>query len=217
VGRDFNWQEFEALPIVGILRGFEVPTVRSLVEATARGGLRCVEVTMNSPSASEAIAAAIEVGGDEVQVGAGTVCTLDDLDQALGSGASFIVTPIVSAEVISACRERGVAVMAGALTPTEIYAAWSQGADMVKVFPANQFGPGYLKDLKGPLPQVPLMPTGGVDASTLGDFHSAGASAFGVGGALFSSANIDTGSWDKVEEGARALVDAYGSVKEGAR
>ncbi|MEC9350504.1 MAG: 2-dehydro-3-deoxyphosphogluconate aldolase, partial [Planctomycetota bacterium] len=94
MGRDFSWQQFEKLPIVGILRGFEVPVVRSLVEAAARGGLRCVEVTMNSPAASEAISAAIEVGGDEVQVGAGTVCTLDDLELALGAGAAFIVTPV---------------------------------------------------------------------------------------------------------------------------
>ena len=215
MGRDFSWQQFEALPIVGILRGFEVPVVRGLVEAAARGGLRCVEVTMNSPAAGEAIAAAIEVGGDEVQVGAGTVCTLEDLDRALGAGASFIVTPIVSPEVISACRERDIPVMAGALTPTEICAAWSQGADMVKVFPANQFGPGYLKDLRGPLSEVRLMPTGGVDASTLGDFHSAGASAFGVGGALFGSTTIDTGSWGQAEEGARSLVEAYESVSGG--
>ena len=215
MGRDFSWQQFEALPIVGILRGFEVPVVRGLVEAAARGGLRCVEVTMNSPAAGEAIAAAIEVGGDEVQVGAGTVCTLEDLDRALGAGASFIVTPIVSPEVISACRERDVPVMAGALTPTEICAAWSQGADMVKVFPANQFGPGYLKDLRGPLSEIRLMPTGGVDASTLGDFHSAGASAFGVGGALFGSTAIDTGSWGRAEEGARSLVEAYESVSGG--
>ena len=215
MGRDFSWQQFEALPIVGILRGFEVPVVRSLVEAVARGGLRCVEVTMNSPAAAEAIAAAIEAGGDEVQVGAGTVCTLEDLERALGAGASFIVTPIVSPEVISACRERDVPVMAGALTPTEIYAAWSQGADMVKVFPANQFGPGYLKDLRGPLSEIRLMPTGGVDASTLGDFHSAGASAFGVGGALFGSTATDTGSWGQAEEGARSLVEAYESVSGG--
>ncbi len=105
--------------------------------------------------------------------------------------------------------------MAGALTPTEICAAWSQGADMVKVFPANQFGPGYLKDLRGPLSEVRLMPTGGVDASTLGDFHSAGASAFGVGGALFGSTASDTGSWGQAEEGARSLVEAYESVSGG--
>ena len=162
MGKEFNRDRFAELPIVGILRGFEVETVRQLVGATLAGGLRCIEVTMNSPSAVEAIAAAIEEGGDELQVGAGTVCTLEDLDQALGAGASFIVTPIVSVEVISACCERGVPVMAGALTPSEIYQAWSLGAEMVKVFPANHFGPGYLKDLRGPLPDIRLMPTGGV-------------------------------------------------------
>ena len=168
---------------------------------------------MNSPAASEAISAAIEVGGDEVQVGAGTVCTLEDLERALGAGAAFIVTPVVSSEVISACRQRGVPVMAGALTPTEIHTAWSQGADMVKVFPANQFGPGYLKDIRGPLPQVRLMPTGGVAASTLGDFYAAGASAFGGGGALFNFSTNDAGSWELVEAGARDLVQAYEAVK----
>ncbi len=215
MGVDFSWDRFEALPIVGILRGFEVDTVRLLVEAAARGGLGSVEVTMNSPSAREAIAAAIEAGAGELQVGAGTVCTLEDLEQALEAGAAFIVTPVVSADVIAACRERSVPVMAGALTPSEIYGAWTLGADMVKVFPANQFGPGYLKDLKGPLPQIRLMPTGGVDASTLGEFYSAGASAFGVGGALFSAATVAAASWDKVEEGARSLVEAYRSASAG--
>ena len=167
---------------------------------------------MNSPSAVEAIAAAIEEGGDELQVGAGTVCTLEDLDQALGAGASFIVTPIVSVEVISACCERGVPVMAGALTPSEIYQAWSLGAEMVKVFPANHFGPGYLKDLRGPLPDIRLMPTGGVNAETLGEFYSAGAAAFGVGGSLFSSQAI---AGETVEEAARSLVAAYEAAAGG--
>ena len=159
--------------------------------------------------------AAIEAGAGELQVGAGTVCTLEDLEQALEAGAAFIVTPVVSADVIVACRERSVPVMAGALTPSEIYGAWTLGADMVKVFPANQFGPGYLKDLKGPLPQIRLMPTGGVDASMLGEFYSAGASAFGVGGALFSTSIVAAASWDKVEEGARSLVEAYRSASGG--
>ena len=212
MGKEFNRDRFAELPIVGILRGFEVETVRQLVGATMAGGLRCIEVTMNSPSAVEAIGAAIEEGGDELQVGAGTVCTLEDLDQALGAGASFIVTPIVSAEVISACGEHGVPVMAGALTPSEIYEAWSLGAEMVKVFPANHFGPGYLKDLRGPLPEIRLMPTGGVNAETLGEFHSAGAAAFGVGGSLFSSQAIADG---RVEEAARSLVDAYEAAAGG--
>ena len=212
MGKEFNRDRFAELPIVGILRGFEVETVRQLVGATMAGGLRCIEVTMNSPSAVEAIAAAIKEGGDELQVGAGTVCTLEDLELALGAGASFIVTPIVSAEVISACCERGVPVMAGALTPSEIYQAWSLGAEMVKVFPANHFGPGYLKDLRGPLPDIRLMPTGGVNAETLGEFYSAGAAAFGVGGSLFSSQAIADG---RVEEAARSLVDAYEAAARG--
>ena len=209
---EFNWDRFEELPIVGILRGFEVETVRLLVEAARAGGLRCIEVTMNSPSAREAIAAAIEAGGPGLQVGAGTVCTRDDLDQALSAGASFIVPPIVSAEVISACRERAVPVMAGALTPSEIYEAWSLGANMVKVFPANHFGPGYLRDLRGPLPDIRLMPTGGVNAETLGEFHSAGAAAFGVGGALFSPEAV---AGETVQAAARSLVEAYESASRG--
>lgn len=212
MGKEFNRDRFAELPIVGILRGFEVETVRLLVGAALAGGLRCIEVTMNSPSAVEAIAAAIEEGGDELQVGAGTVCTIEDLELALGAGASFIVTPIVSAEVISACCERAVPVMAGALTPSEIYQAWSLGAEMVKVFPANHFGPGYLKDLRGPLPEIRLMPTGGVNAETLGEFYSAGAAAFGVGGSLFSSQAI---AGETVEEAARSLVAAYEAAAGG--
>jgi 2-dehydro-3-deoxyphosphogluconate aldolase/(4S)-4-hydroxy-2-oxoglutarate aldolase len=205
----FDREKFEGCPIVGILRGFDAALVGEMVRAARRGGLLNLEVTMNSPQAQESIHAALDEGAGEINVGAGTVCTRSDLEGALAAGAGFIVTPVLVPEIIQACRGRGVPVIAGAFTPTEIYAAWTQGADLVKVFPANQLGPGYIRDVKAPLPSIRLMPTGGVDAETLPAFRAAGADAFGVGSALFSSARAKARDWQGIEREARRLVDAY--------
>jgi len=205
----FDWQSFFDCPIVAILRGFETDTVRDLVRAVRRGGIRIVEVTMNSPDLERSMRAAVEAGGDGAIIGAGTVCTVDDLDRALAAGARFIVTPVLVPEVIIACKERGVPVMPGALTPTEIWRAWELGADIVKVFPANHFGPGYIRDVKAPLSGIRLMPTGGVDAETIALFRKSGADAFGVGSALFDAGRVAARNWGAVEYEARRLVDAY--------
>jgi 2-dehydro-3-deoxyphosphogluconate aldolase/(4S)-4-hydroxy-2-oxoglutarate aldolase len=144
-------------------------------------------------------------------IGAGTVLNLELLQRALAAGATFIVTPVVNVEVIEECVRRKIPVFPGAYSPTEIMRAWELGATMVKVFPAETLGPSYVKAIKAPLPQVKLMPTGGVDLKTLGAYKKAGADGFGVGGPLFDRARVEAGDWNWIETQCRAFVKAYNS------
>ncbi len=205
----FNDALFRETPVVGILRFFPREQVEKLVPAVLAGGVCHLEVTMNSAGAEDLIRLARELVGEGGNVGAGTVTTLDELRRALGAGASFIVTPIVVPEVIRACVALGVPVMPGAMTPTEIFTAWELGATLVKVFPADSLGPGFIKAVKAPLPQVRLMPTGGVTVETLPAFQRAGADAFGVGGPLFDPRQAAAGNWDWFQHQASRFAAAY--------
>lgn len=205
----FSWTTFKALPVIGILRGYSANQVENIVKFSALGGLRNIEITMNSRHATDLIKLAIEAAEGGMNIGAGTVCTLDDLDAALSAGASFIVTPIVNADVIQQCKQEQIPVIPGGFTPTEIYNAWQLGADMVKVFPANQFGPGYIKDIKGPLDQIKLVPTGGITTQNLPEYHKNGAYGFGVATPLFDKRRVVAEEWDWVQQQAKAFVDAY--------
>lgn len=191
----FDWAAFTAFPVVGILRNFPGDLVAGATAAAQAGGLAAIEVTMNSPGAAAQITALRAQCGAAMGVGAGTVCTPTDLDTALAAGAQFIVTPVLVPAVIAACRARGVPVFPGAFTPTEIHQAWSLGADVVKVFPADGLGPAYFRALRGPLPQVRLMPTGGVTVETVAEYRRAGAFAFGVGGPLFDPRRVQARDW----------------------
>ena len=208
----FNNDLFRKLPVVGILRFFKRPEVEKLVPASLAGGLTTIEVTMNSAGATDLIRLACDLMGDKGNVGAGTVTTLETLDQALAAGASFIVTPAIVPDVIQACVQRKVPVMPGAMTPTEILTAWRMGATMVKVFPADQLGPGHLKAVKAPFPEIPLMPTGGVTVETLPAFKKAGADAFGVGGPLFDPKQVAAGNWDWFRQQAARFAEAWKSA-----
>ena len=205
----FNEELFKELPVVAILRFFTLAEVEKLVPASMAGGLRNLEVTMNTPDAAEVIRLTCELVGRQGNVGAGTVTTLEELELALSAGASFIVTPAVLPEVIQACVQRNVPVMPGAMTPTEVLMAWRLGAKLVKIFPADQLGPAHLKALKAPFPQIPLMPTGGVTVETLPEFKKAGADAFGVGGSLFDPKQVATGNWNFFREEASRFAHAY--------
>jgi 2-dehydro-3-deoxyphosphogluconate aldolase / (4S)-4-hydroxy-2-oxoglutarate aldolase len=207
----FNQDLFRKLPVVGILRFFKREEIEKLVPASLAGGLNTIEVTMNSAGATDLIRLTCDLVGPKGNVGAGTVTTLETLDQALAAGASFIVTPAIVPDVIKACVERKVPVMPGAMTPTEILTAWRLGAAMVKVFPADQLGPGHLKAVKAPFPEIPLMPTGGVTVETLPAFKKAGADAFGVGGPLFDPKQVAAGNWDWFRQQAARFVEAWKS------
>jgi len=203
---EFSWARFEAMPIVGILRGFTSRQTLLAIEAAARGGITTVEVTLDTDGAEAMIAALRERFDGALHVGAGTVRSTGDLDGALRAGAQFIVTPVVLPDVIRAAGERGVPIFAGALTPSEIHTAWSLGADLVKVFPANLFGPSYIRDLRGPLRGARLMPTGGVTVETIGEYRRAGAEAFGLGSPLFARERVEAADFEWIEEQAKRFV-----------
>lgn len=205
----FSWERFAALPIVGILRGLPARVLPDLLAAVRRGGLRTIEITMNTSGATEQIREAVRLAGEELNIGAGTVLDLADLDAALAAGALFIVTPVVNQPVIRRCVEQGVPVFPGAFSPTEIQRAWDLGAGLVKVFPAEVGGPAYVKALKAPLPHVKLLPTGGVDVATLPEYRRAGADAVGIGGPLFNRARIEAEDWPWLEQRCRALAEAW--------
>jgi len=209
----FNDTLFRSMPIVGILRFFPRDQVEHLVPAVVDGGLVNLEVTLNSPGAADLIRLTRDLLGPRGNVGAGTVTSMQGLDLALEAGASFIVTPVVLPEVIRACVERGVPVMPGAMTPTEIFTAWNLGASLVKVFPADQLGPGHLRALKAPFPEIRLMPTGGVTVETLPAFRDAGADAFGVGSPLFDPRQVAAGNWDWFRQRASRFCESFGSPK----
>ena len=209
MGTTFNHELFKKLPVVGILRFFKREEVEKLVPASVEGGLCNIEVTMNTAGATDLIKLTCDLMGGKGNVGAGTVTTLDALEAALGAGASFIVTPAVVPDVIQACVARQIPVMPGAMTPTEILTAWRMGATMVKVFPADQLGPGHLKAVKAPFPEIPLMPTGGVTVETLPAFKKAGADAVGVGGPLFDPKQIAAGNWGWFREQAARFAEAW--------
>ncbi len=170
--------------IIAIMRHTAPALARQTVEALCAGGVSVIEVTMNSAGAGDMLRELAVASRDDVLLGAGTVLTVVSAEQALGAGARFIVAPNTDRQVIEYCRQRDVPVVPGALTPTEIVTAWQEGADLVKIFPAGGLGPRYLRDLRGPLGDIPCVPTGGVTLDNAADFIRAGAAALGVGSDL---------------------------------
>lgn len=170
--------------VVAILRGLPTPAVVPAARSLFEAGVRAMEVTLDSPDALRSIAAVAEALSGVVAVGAGTVLTDAAARDAVAAGASFLVTPVTDPGVIGGAAGHGVPVVAGALSPTEIHAAWGAGAAAVKLFPAGAVGPRYLREVRGPLGHVPIVPTGGVTAGDAAEWLSAGAAAVGVGGWL---------------------------------
>jgi 2-dehydro-3-deoxyphosphogluconate aldolase/(4S)-4-hydroxy-2-oxoglutarate aldolase len=205
----FSWERFHEMPIVGILRGYSREQVDMLAAPYLESGMGTLEVTMNSGEAAATISSLVKSFGGRLNIGAGTVCTQKDLDKALAAGAQFIVTPILDKEVVRACRKKKIPVFPGAYTPTEIYRAWSLGAEMVKVFPATDLGPGYIRELLGPLDRLSLLPTGGVNPGNFIDFLRAGAKGVGMGGHLFPRQMIEAGRWEELREHFSGLVRTY--------
>ncbi|MBO9612631.1 MAG: bifunctional 4-hydroxy-2-oxoglutarate aldolase/2-dehydro-3-deoxy-phosphogluconate aldolase [Dyadobacter sp.] len=194
--RTFSWELFNKAPLVGIIRNVSPEDVKRILPIYREAGLTTVEITMNTPGATDIIRYALENEHYGLNIGAGTVCTKDDLDAALDAGAQFIVTPVLSKKVVKSCVKKGVPVFPGAYTPTEIFQAWSWGASMVKIYPATALGPGYIKDVKAPMNQLKLLPTGGVSLENMEAFLKAGASGLGIGGQLFDKKLIQDKNWD---------------------
>ena len=192
--------------VVAIVRANRSDELVNVVEAIRSGGVNVIEVTMTTPNALEVIRDISAKYGDAVLIGAGSVLDAETARAALLAGAEFIVAPTLSLETIALCKRYGKIVIPGALTPTEILTAWEAGADMVKVFPANLGGPGYIKAVKAPLPQINLVPVGGVSLENAGDFIRAGSSAVAVGSSLVNSKLIAAGRYDEITETARELI-----------
>ncbi len=201
--------------IVPVVRATSAKQAISAAVAVATGGITIVEVTMTVPGALDAISQLIKTLGSEVIVGAGTVLDAQAARQCFDAGAEFLVSPGLDLGTIKAANDAGKLIMAGALTPTEVITAWKAGADFVKVFPASAVGgPAYLKALRGPLPQVPLVPTGGVNLNTAADFLRAGASALGVGGELVLAAALKSGETAQITALARQYLQIVQQVRE---
>lgn len=192
--------------IVAIIRANDGAQLVDVAEALLAGGVGVLEVTFTVPKAHQVLERVADRLGDRVLLGAGTVLDAETARIALLAGAEFLVTPVVNPDVIGLGRRYGKLVFPGALTPTEILTAWQAGADIVKVFPSEVTGPGYLKAVHGPLPQIPLMPTGGVNLETAADFLRAGACALGIGGSLVESKAIAAGDFARIESLARQYV-----------
>jgi 2-dehydro-3-deoxyphosphogluconate aldolase/(4S)-4-hydroxy-2-oxoglutarate aldolase len=181
----FSWELFDKMPIVGIIRNLTVADINFVLPIYKQAGFTTIEITLNTPEALSVISSlALEYKG-ELNVGAGTVCTLDDLTDAVNAGANFIVTPIFKTEVVKKCVSMEVPIFPGAFSPTEIYEAWELGASMVKLYPASMVGPDYVSAVLAPLNKVKLMPTGGIHLSNMLAFMKAGATSLGIGSELF--------------------------------
>ncbi len=179
----FSWTLFRQLPIIGILRGQSAEVCMQIAQVCVDTEFSTLEVTMNTPGATDIIATLARCFPN-LNIGAGTVCNLRDYEEAAAAGAQFIVMPILDEEVIRASVSGRLPVFPGAYTPTEIYRAWSLGAAAVKVFPAGQLGPEYIKHVRGPLNDIQLLPTGGVTRGNLRAFLEAGAAGAGMGSSL---------------------------------
>lgn len=192
--------------IVAVVRAESGSSLVKVVRALAEGGVTAAEITFTVPDAIEVIRQVRHELGDAVVLGAGTVLDPETARAALLAGAEYIVAPTVNIEVIRLCRRYDKVVMPGALTPTEVLTAWEAGADVVKIFPAELGGPSYLKALRGPLPQIRLMPTGGVDLNTAESFLKAGACCLGVGGSLVEPKAVAEGDFARIRDLAAQFV-----------
>jgi 2-dehydro-3-deoxyphosphogluconate aldolase / (4S)-4-hydroxy-2-oxoglutarate aldolase len=192
--------------IVAVIRLERAGVLSRVVEALAAGGVRVIEVTMTVPGAIAAIGELTSSMPDELTIGAGTVLDPDTARRAIAAGARFVVSPVFRPATIEACHALDVPAIPGCYTPTEILNAWDAGADIVKVFPANGLGPSFLKDVRAPLPQVKLMPTGGVSIDNAGEWLRAGAVAVGVGGALVDARLVAAGDLAAITERAARIA-----------
>ena len=196
----------ETLGVVAIIRMPDPAALRAVVDALVEGGVRALEVTMTVPRAIELIEEIAPTLPSDFLFGAGTLLDAETVRRAVGAGAQFIVSPVFRPEVVKAAHDEGVPVMPGCFSPTEILDAWDMGADIIKVFPATSVGPGYLKDIRGPLPHVKLMPTGGVSIDNVGDWLRAGAVAVGVGSAVVDTKAIAAKQFHVIADNARRMV-----------
>jgi 2-dehydro-3-deoxyphosphogluconate aldolase/(4S)-4-hydroxy-2-oxoglutarate aldolase len=203
----------EAMGVVAVIRLKDAGKLRSVIDALAIGGVRALELTMTIPGAVELIREITPTLPNGFLVGAGTVTDADTARAVIDAGAQFVVGPVLRPDIIRACHERDIPAMPGCFSPTEILTAHEAGADIVKVFPATMLGPQFIRDVRAPLPQVKLMPTGGVTLDNAGEWVRAGAVAVGVGSALVDVKAIDAGRFDVVTANARRVIASVSDAR----
>ena len=206
----FNLDRFKETPVLGIIRGASHASIQGVLEACVSGGLKFVELTLNTENAFPLIESASQQFSAEICVGAGTVRSLRDVKQAENVGAQFIVSPTLNIDVATYCLKKGLAYFPGALTPTEIEKSWNAGAAMVKVFPASQMGANYFNTVRGPFNELLLMAVGGVDLSNAVEYLQAGASAVAIGGSLFTVSRMKNEEFDSIKT---EITDLVSTVK----
>ena len=206
----FNLDRFKETPVLGIIRGASHDSIKGVLEACISGGLKFVELTLNTENALPLVELASQQFSRELCVGAGTVLSLKDVKHAENAGAQFIVSPTLKMDVATYCLKKGLAYFPGALTPTEIEKSWSAGAAVVKVFPASQMGANYFNTVRGPFNELLLMAVGGVNASNAVEYFQAGASAVAIGGSLFSASRMKNREFDSIKT---EITDLVSTVK----
>jgi 2-dehydro-3-deoxyphosphogluconate aldolase/(4S)-4-hydroxy-2-oxoglutarate aldolase len=201
--------------VVAVIRADSPDQLLDAARAMAAGGVVAMEVTMTTPDAIDVIKAVTKALGDQVLMGVGTV--LDDVTARLAilAGAEYVVTPVMRPDVIALCRRYSKPIVCGAVTPTEALNAHEAGADFIKLFPADTLGPAYIKALKAPLPQLQIIPTGGVTTKTAGDFIRAGCAAVAAGSSLISKDVLAKKDWKTLTETSRQFVEAVASARNG--
>ena len=202
--------------IVPVVRAASADGALRAIEAIYRGGIRSAEITMTVPNALRVLEQCAGEFGDKLVVGAGTVLDPETARACILAGAQFLVTPNLRLSTIEMAHRYAKAIIPGALTPTEVLTAWESGADIVKIFPCgNVGGPSYIKALKGPFPQIEMIPTGGVNLKTAGEFLKAGACAVAVGGELVDAKSIAEGRFDVIEQRPREYLQAVAAARAG--
>lgn len=207
-------KELKKEKLIAIIRGFEGEVLKKIAEALIEGGIRFVEVTMNTPQAATGIAQLKEAYGEQIHLGAGTVLDVQMAKEAVQAGATYLITPNVNADVIAYAVEQEIEIWPGAFTPTEIAYAAELGARAVKVFPVSFVGPHYLEAIRGPLDHIPLIAVGGVRVDQFSAYLQAGAIAIGVGNHLIDPTLIRSGKFDQLSQRAKEFVR---KIKEGEK
>ncbi len=197
---------FKKKPLMGIVRGVEMAQIEPLIEAVISSGLETLEITMNTKNAAGVILRAKKAAQKSLVLGAGTVLDLDSLKQALDSGATFIVMPVFIKDVVRYCVKNKIPVFPGALSPQEIYHCWREGAAMVKIFPAKLFGPGYLREIKGPFDDVELLACSGVTPDNLREYFSCGASAVAFGASVFKKEWMQNKDYSSITRAIKSYI-----------
>ena len=197
---------FRKLPVMGILRGITASAIEPLIEAIVSSGLETIEIAMNTADAGALIKKAVSVSKGRLMIGAGTVLNPDILKSALDVGATFIVTPTLVEDVAEYCAKNVIPVFPGALSPTEIYAAWNAGATMVKVFPAGVFGPAYIREVKVPFNNIELLACGGVTSENIKEYFRGGASAVAFGASIFRTDWLAKKDYANIAQAIKKLI-----------